>query len=270
MAGRLGAISLAILASACGGGKTTANPGLGDGGATYTATTTTQQFIDQLVGAECDYMVRCSYLPDKSTCLDYIDKMSSSGTSSLAYAIDQGRMTLNAAKLPACLAAFSNLPCTLGSPSTSTLKTPCDSAVVGTIASGGDCVLDGECKPGLECDRGSCTASCCPGICVATKSLAAVGGSCASDSTCVDTAYCKLSYNSTTGSFDGICQARVATGAACTDYGSCASNAQCVGATGSKTCVALAKDGASCTSSVSCESSASYCDQVKGTCQPRI
>jgi hypothetical protein len=86
----------------------------------------------------------------------------------------------------------------------------------------------------------------------------------------VDTAYCKLSYNSTTGSFDGICQARVATGAACTDYGSCASNAQCVGATGSKTCVALAKDGASCTSSVSCESSASYCDQVKGTCQPRI
>jgi hypothetical protein len=263
-------VALGILVAACGGSKTTAKPGLGDGGETYTATTTTQQFIDQLVSAECDFMVRCSYLPDKSTCLAYVDRLSSPGTNSLAYAIDQGRMTLNQSNLPACIAAFSNLSCTLGSSNSSTLNTPCDAAAVGTIASGGDCVFDGECKPGLECDKGSCTASCCPGVCVATKPLAAVGGSCTSDSNCVDTAYCKLSYNSTTGSFDGICLARVATGAVCTDYGSCPGNAQCVGTTGSKTCVALAKDGASCANGLSCENSTSYCDQVKGTCQPRI
>jgi hypothetical protein len=86
----------------------------------------------------------------------------------------------------------------------------------------------------------------------------------------VDAAYCKQTYNSSAGTIDGICQARVATGSACTDYGSCASDAQCVGTTGSQTCVALAKDGASCTSGVPCDNAASYCDPVKGTCQPRL
>jgi len=267
-----GALFLPILAVACGGGgKGTIKPGLGDGGTTYTPTITTQQFIDQVVGAECDYFVRCGYLPDKSTCLSYIETMSSPDTSSLAYSIDRGRVTLNSTNLPTCLAAFSNLACPLSSSNTSPLAVPCDAVVVGTIASGGDCVFDGECKPGLECDKGSCTASCCPGVCVTAKPISQVGGSCTSNSTCVDTAYCKYS---TSGTGDGICQTRAALGAACSDYSGCVANARCIGATGSQTCVTLAQDGEHCSSNsssgVPCANNASYCDSATGTCQPRL
>jgi hypothetical protein len=267
-----GVLALAILAAACGGsGKGTIKPGLGDGGTTYTPVTTTQQFIDQIISAECDLYVRCDYLPDKPTCVEYFGSITSPDMSSLAYSIDQGRTTINTSTKDACLQGLASLPCILSSSNFSSLDSSCGTLLVGTIASGGDCVDDSECKPGFECDKGSCTASCCPGVCVTIKPQAAVGGACTGNSTCVDTAYCKQTYNSTTGMVDGICQARVATGALCTDAGSCGSNAQCVGSTGSKTCVALAKDGADCGSSgVYCENNASYCDPVKGTCQPRL
>jgi hypothetical protein len=263
--------SFAILAAACGGGKGTTAPGLGDGGTTYTPTTSTQQFIDQLIDAECAYAARCGTFPDKNTCLDFYHSMLSPGLGSMAYSVDQGRTILNASGEAACIQALTNLSCSLKLSGSSAADDACSSMVVGTIASGGDCIDSGECKPGLECDQGTCTDSCCPGVCVPTKPLAAVGGSCTGDSTCVDTAYCKQTYNSATLTFDGICQARLAIGASCTDYGSCVSTAQCVGTYGSQTCVALAKDGAPCASSgVSCENMTSYCDPVKGTCQPRI
>jgi len=274
MARRLGALCLTILAAACGGSKTTAKPGLGDGGETYTATTTTQQFIDQFMGAECDFFVRCSYLPDKSTCLAYFNMASSLDTNSLAYSIDQGRMILNTSNLAPCISAISNRSCDLSAQISATSTAACSSVMVGTISSGGDCIEDGECKSGLECDQGSCTASCCPGVCVTAKPISEVGGSCTGDSTCVDTAFCKQSYNSTTGTIISVCLARAAVGAACSDYGGCVTSARCVGSTGSQTCVALAKDGARCASSlsagVSCANASSYCDPVKGTCQPRL
>jgi hypothetical protein len=261
-------VSLAILAAACGGGSKGA-PGLGDGGTTYTPATTTQQFIDRIVDAECESMVRCGSLPDKSTCLDFFN-MANANFSSLAYSIDSGRVTRNPSAEAACFQAIASIPCSRDEAGDKTLTTACQNVLVGTIASGGDCIDDTECKSGLECDEGSCTASCCAGICVTKKPLSEVGGSCTGDSNCVDAAYCKQSYNSTTQEIEGVCLARVATGSACTDYGSCASNAECVSATGSQTCVALAKDGASCASGVSCENIASYCDPAKSTCQPRL
>lgn len=267
-------VSLGILVAACGGAKSTAKPALGDGGATYTATTTTQQFIDQVMGAECDFFVRCSYLPDKSTCLAYFNMATSLDNSSLAYSIDQGRMTLNTSNLAPCISAISGRSCDLSVQSSATLTASCSSLTVGTISSGGDCIEDGECKSGLECDKGSCTASCCPGVCVTAQPVSQIGGACAGDSTCVDSAFCKQTYNSTTGTITGVCLARAAVGAACSDYGGCVTSARCVGSTGSQTCVVLAKDGASCASSssagVSCANASSYCDPVKGTCQPRL
>jgi len=266
------ALPLAFLTAACGGGKSAAQPGLGDGGTTYTATTTTQQFIDQVLGAECEHYVHCGYLPDQATCLQYFNTMMTPSTSSLAYSIDQGRTTISTSNLPACLAAISSSACTVSEASTASVTTACSDIVAGTISSGGDCIDNDECKSGLECDRGTCTASCCAGVCVATKPKSDVGGACTSDSTCIDNAYCKQSYNSTSGTITGTCQARLAVGMACIDYNGCLGSARCVGTTGSKTCVALAKDGAACSSTgVSCENSASsYCDPVKGTCQPRI
>jgi hypothetical protein len=265
--------SLAILATACGGGgKATAAPGLGDGGTTYTPTTSTQQFMDQIIDAECAYSARCETFPDKNTCLDFYRGQLSPGPSSIVYSVDQGRTILNPSAEAACLQAISNLSCSVSTSTTSSaLSNACSPVFVGTIASGGDCIDDVECKPGLECDKGSCTASCCPGVCVTTKLPAAIGGSCTGNSTCVDNAYCSQAYNSVTQTFEGTCQARVAIGASCTDYGSCASNAQCVGTGASKTCVALAQDGAACASSgPSCANVASYCDPVKGICQPRL
>ena len=268
---RFALTSFVILAASCGGGKGTTAPGLGDGGMTYTPTTSTQQFFDQVIGAECAYYARCGMFSDKSACLDLFASASSASFSSLAYSIDQGRTILNPSAEAACIQAFSNLSCSLKSSGSSAVDDACSSVVVGTIASGGDCINSSECKPGLECDQGSCTASCCLGVCVPTKPLVAIGGSCTGDSACVDTAICNQSYNSATGMSDDTCQARVAIGASCPYYGTCVTNAECVGTYGSMTCVALAKDGAPCASSgVSCENMTSYCDPVKGTCQPRL
>ena len=267
-----GALSLAILAVACSlDGKGAAKPVLGDGGTTYTATASTQSIVDQLMSAECDGYVRCGYLPDKTTCLVYFKHIGALNDGTLAYSIDQGRTSLNQSNLAGCLSAMSNKGCVLSESSVSALQPSCGSIMIGTISSGGDCIDDGECKTGLECDKGSCTDSCCAGVCVATKPKAQVGGACTSDSICVDTAYCKQTYNLKTQTIDGICQARVAVGMACTDSGSCVGSAQCTGTTGSKTCMAPAKDGAACgANGVLCENTTSYCDPVTGTCQPRI
>jgi hypothetical protein len=264
--------SLAILAAACGGGgKGATVPGLGDGGMTYTPTPNTQQFMDQIVDAECTYATRCGTFPDKNTCLDFYRSLLSPSLSSIAYSADHGRTILNPSAEAACLQAISNLSCSVTGPDSSAMSNACSPVFVGTIASGGDCIDNVECKPGLECDKGSCTASCCPGLCVPTKPLAPIGGSCTSSSACVDTAYCNLAYNSVTRTFDSTCQARLAIGAACTDYGSCVSNAQCGGTGTSKTCVALAQDGVACASSgASCANVSSYCDPLKGICQPRL
>jgi hypothetical protein len=147
----------------------------------------------------------------------------------------------------------------------------CDAIVTGTISAGGECIDNDECKPDLECDKGDCSASCCVGTCVASVPRAEVGGGCTDDRSCVGSAFCEQTFDSTTGVATGVCQPRAAVGAGCSDYSGCVEGARCAGASGSQTCIALAKDGAACSSTgASCESVASYCASSTGTCQPRL
>lgn len=246
-------------------------PGLADGGTTYTATPTTQQFLDQVIAAECDFYVRCRALPDKSTCQKFFGTLAGTSLASFAYSVDQGRTAIHTSDLPACLTMLSSAPCTSISFGTEMVSASCNAIVTGTISSGGECIDNDECKPGLKCDKGDCSASCCVGTCVTGSARAEVGGGCTDDRSCVDSAFCKQTFNSTTAKITGICQPRAAVDAVCSDYNGCVNEARCAGASGSKTCIALAKDGAGCSSNgASCESVASTCDPSTGTCQPRL
>ncbi len=167
----------------------------------------------------------------------------------------------------------------------------CQRVVDGTVAPGGACQTDFDCKlpdqgtvgcllgsgsgshgtcvqhlpaeEGKPCgnDTGQSTVYDCSSdpafACdynsnTCTKKLA-VGAACDSG-TCVDDASC--SYDAQTGG--STCQPLAALGATCTGYGSCVSDAYCDGTT----CAAKLAAGAPCTG----DECLGYCDSTTGTC----
>jgi len=101
---------------------------------------------------------------------------------------------LNPSAEAAASKPFPNLSCSLKSSGSSAVDDACSSVVVGPLRPEALHQNSSECKPGLECDQGSCTASCGLGVCVPTKPLVASEESCTGDSACVEpTAICNQS-----------------------------------------------------------------------------
>ncbi|MBK7580029.1 MAG: hypothetical protein IPI67_07455 [Myxococcales bacterium] len=94
-------------------------------------------------------------------------------------AIEAGRVVYDGKKLDACLSAIAKRDCgASGEPA------ECTAAIDGTVAEGGDCQLDAECKGGnAYCKVGAS----CPGKC-APKELA--GGPCKNESDCAGDLKC--------------------------------------------------------------------------------
>jgi hypothetical protein len=111
-----------------------------------------------------------------SDCADLSTKRFESGTLSLVAAkIEQGTVVYNSSKAQACLDVVSTLTC---DGLLERDQPACLAALDGTVALGGDCDLDEECKGSALCQSSSGT---CPGKCVA---LLSAGQACEVDGDC--------------------------------------------------------------------------------------
>jgi len=151
---------------------------------------------------------------------------------------------------------------------------PCDSYLVGTIATGGACFFAVECAGGAPCNTPpACDpfSMCCAGTCgTPAPTNVAAGGACTSSANCTADAYCK-----TGGASTGTCVARVAVGGACGNVDACANPAICSAAGGSGTCYAPAPSGGTCDPAVifldyQCSDEREYCDASSKRCVARV
>jgi hypothetical protein len=206
----------------------------------------------ELATTLCDVTAKCLgpiadvYLAGQS-CMDkQLTELQEGGFSLLQGAVDDHRVTYDGSKVAGCLDAVEKAGCGVFSNRIGTL---CDGVFTGTVASGGDCTLDEECKKDLFCQVGST----CPGKCTP---LLAAGGDCKKSDSCKDGLICSDTSKT--------CIAPGAEGDTCggTSGKECPANLVCVGATATQTgtcktidSVFAASDGASCdpTNAVFCK-----------------
>jgi len=113
-------------------------------------------------------------------CVTNTTKTLAEGLATLPNAIDRGSIEYDDSKVQACLDQVSSGDC-----STLSERSPasCKAALAGTIAEGGDCSLDGECRGEQYCKLGDA----CPGKCAPYEQA---GGACTGNSSCVSGLKC--------------------------------------------------------------------------------
>jgi hypothetical protein len=178
-------------------------------------------------------------------CVDLTTKRLENGTLALTkQKIEAGTVAYYGNKVQACLDVLSNLSCdgmlTRDQPE-------CLAALDGSVAQGGDCDLNEECRGSAICRS---TDGTCPGTCVA---LLSAGQACLADGDCRDGLQCSSETK--------LCVKPAAAGEAC-EYGSppCGSGLLCLGKDDTN------KTPGSCRSAIGALSAAegAACDPVAG------
>lgn len=197
----------------------------------------------ELAKTLCDVTSKCLgpiadvYFAGQSCTDKQVEALKEGSFSLLQGAIDRRRVAYDGSKVAGCLDAIGKEGCAVFA---NRLGTVCDGVFTGTVAAGGDCTLDEECKKDLFCEAGSS----CPGKCTA---LLSAGGTCKNSDSCKDGLIC--SDKSKT------CVTAAAAGDPCngTSGKECPANLACVGSTDTApgTCKALdsvfaATAGAAC------------------------
>lgn len=116
----------------------------------------------------------------------------------LQTAIDEGRVAYDASKVEPCLAELEGIDCDF-STARALSQGVCEQIFTGTVAVGGDCDVDEECKGVAFCQKGDS----CPGTC---SVLLGPGDPCEEDDQCEDGLRC---------SADGVCAAPAGEGEPC-------------------------------------------------------
>ena len=217
----------------------------------------------------CAAEVACDRQPDDATCKLALSNVTTSDQATLIADVNAGIVKFDAAAANACLDQLMAAPCEHANDWVSCL----DAAFTGTVPNGGACFAGGECvSQTCEVQSTSCDPSttCCPGTCVADPRIA-LGAACNANPSCVDGAFCDVSF--------GVCVPLVATaGAACDattgTTSSCVGPLVCIpdgpGAeTG--TCLAPAAEGATCSiyAPIACSDSRDYCSTTTRKCTPQ-
>jgi hypothetical protein len=189
------------------------------------------------VTSKCLGPVADVYLAGQSCTDKQVAELNEGSFSLLQGAIDGKRVTYDAGKVAGCLEAVKKEGCGVFA---NRLGTVCDGVFTGTVASGGDCTLNEECKKDLFCETGSS----CPGKCTA---LLSAGGACKTNDACKDGLICADASKT--------CVTAAAAGDPCKGNSGkeCPANLVCVGATDTAagTCkpidtVFAGTDGAAC------------------------
>ena len=208
-----------------------------------------EDYNNDLVDADCDYLVRCGLFSSTESCKNTFGELLIDDPSVKA-AVDAGKLKYDGDAAADCFDALGSASCNRDSNNIAA----CDKIFAGKVADGGACAFDEECVS-TNCNVPDCTMACCTGTCVAEDPLPGIGQPCTFE--CVDGAYC--------GS-DSTCQATLPKGAACDDAFACDDGLYCAGNAGTTagTCTAYPKTGEACTTS--CAAIGDRCNG--GICKP--
>lgn len=180
---RFAFLGLSILATAsavaCGGSSSSdggGSGGSGGGGGSIPFS----ELADRYAEALCQATARCFdpvfdlFLQGRDCETMVGEQIGASEFPRIEAAIAAGRVTYDASKAPACVAALAARAC-----DALTQREPpeCQAALDGTVEVGGDCTLDAECKGQTYCK----SSGACPGQCAA---LEPAGGRCTDDGDC--------------------------------------------------------------------------------------
>ncbi len=267
----ISAIFLASTLAAIGCGPSDNNNNTGGGGGEGgeggggSGSLTLDQLAAKLLDTLCAGSVECRRAESLAECKAStqfdIDEMK-------AY-VENGTVIYHPEKVDVCLAAFAGFGvCTYSEASQSgsdSAQQSCIDVFEGTVADGGDCFDDEQCKSNTCETDPACMMQCCPGKCTATVAPpppAKIGESCAGmDVECEAGAYCQMDsmFNPTT------CAAKVDMGASCNAFDACKSPSYCDldFQTGMGTCNVPAATGATCN-----PDSFYPCDRFDDVCDP--
>lgn len=200
-------------------------------------------FASELEKAQCDFNVRCGYMPDANAC------SATSGTSQdllqLVADVVFGQVSFDAAAARNCVEAIRTRTCSTLASVQKSVESACDPVFKGATAEGGGCLVDDECTPGNTCDLEMCMGSsaCCLGKCVKEPAAVALGGDC-SMNPCEESAYCKVTDDGM-GNVTSVCEKRAANGQPCASIGGCEPGLRC-NVSGDGNCYKLSDEGGQC------------------------
>lgn len=257
---RLAPVLLALGAATCGGNSGRSVP--------------FDDLADDLVSAECDFLVACAGAPDRGTCLASI-RLDSNQLATMKVDIAAGTVAYDGQAAGACIDVFKSLASceqTAAGDVGRRLDATCGKVFTGLLPAGSACFFSDECADQGTCADQTCsTNGCCAGTCLARPAAIPLGGDCSSplpNQDCIDGTVCAA--NAAGG---GSCKVPLAAGARCGPYDRCALPYHC-GAidllTGEGTCVAPPGHGQTCDISGDCDDARDVCDQTARLCVSRI
>lgn len=222
--------------------------------------------IDQLRGAfevaNCDFEVRCSWMPDTTTCLrvdkaDYelVQLIADAALGKVAYDEKAGRTWVEAIRNQACEVTLAVK---------NTLEAAWQPVFIGNVKVGGACFVDDECAGTNTCDKTGCggNTGCCAGVCAAPTPPAKTGEACGGAIGCNDADFC-----GDDGSGMQVCVERSDNGLPCVnDYG--CKDGQFCDTAGAGSCYKLSPPGSPCNPSLaySCFDYNTWCDTAQKKC----
>jgi hypothetical protein len=247
-------VAALIALAGCGGG----------GSGTIALADLPTRVVDTLCAAE----VSCGLYADAASCRASV----TSDLGQLGADVAAGKVKYDGAQAGACLDAFATAfgSCRLSDPR---VRQPasCAQTFVGTVPTGGACLVNEDCVS-ARCTFPSCAVgTCCVGACdaaVAAEGSVAVGGACMSTSQCVAGAFCNFDVTAPT------CVALKPAGQACASSEECVSGTACAvngnPATTVGACVKPPARGEPCTGLFTCDSGGDFCDPATRTCLARV
>jgi hypothetical protein len=196
----------------------------------------------------------CGLIDDAATCRS-IDPDADIDADLLA-AVEAGKVIYHPDKARQCLNGI-GATCDANAFTDNAAQAACEATFEGTVAAGGQCAMNEECRS-RDCDIPACPDACCQGTCVGdTPVRSPVGGTCESSSQCIDS-YCDFQTST--------CAAYKPTGAACTSSSQCA-----IGGCVDSICIELPGPGEACSPNLggaNCGDLGYTCSTTSMTCVP--
>lgn len=223
---------------------------------------------DEIEGAQCDRAVACEGIADRATC-DAAVELDAADYGSIEAGVEDGTIKYDSGKAADCADSFGSTDCTFPGFHS---DDPCEDVFVGTVPTGGACMIDLQCANFGECVQTmpSCDPDlmCCAGTCMGMTAESPIGGPCNNETNfCAANAFCKTPQ----GGGAGTCTALLAgEGTACDEIDACENPLYCNLSfeTGTGTCKRAAASGATCSRMdlIPCADSRDYCDPTMLKC----
>ncbi len=219
------------------------------------------QFSQAYNEAVCQHLVACNWAVDVPTCLSILAP--DPGVAQAVQSATNGKLTYDPAAARACVDTTATYACTGDALLPRPIRETCDKVFGGRRGEGEACHHASECQ-GLDavCE-GSCTDTCCQGVCRLGAGFAGIGEPC-DMKPCDTTSYCKSEPGGV------VCAARVGPGESCSD-GPYACQVGYACDPNTATCFRQADPGAACNPMLAaqgCAGIAEYCDVDLAKCVP--